>query len=450
MDRTPLEPWIFNKITGDLGTTGKLTRAQLEKYQLQKIQETFQLAKGKSSFYRGHLAGIDGITGLKDIEQIPFTTAENIRENPLRFLCVSQSEINRIVTLQSSGTTGLPKRLYFTRDDQELMMDFFHQGMSTLVKSGDRVLILLPVELPDSVGDLLVRGLQRLGVTGIPHGPVRDVKHTIKVMVEEKVNCLVGIPLQVFSLARQMNLEGTRFQLKSVLLSTDHVPQAIVEELQNTWNCKVFNHYGMTEMGLGGGVDCQALAGYHMREADLYFEIVDPLTGEKIPDGSYGEVVFTTLTRRGMPLIRYRTGDMSRFIPEPCPCGSLLKRMEHVKYRLASRVFLNAGDFITMADLDEVILRYKGIVSFTASLKKQNNQQILNLLLQVNNQAQLENNKLIDSIRLALTEIPALKRCWQKQLLLLKIELTQNVVYSTNGTGKRIISNCAHKSMSDK
>ncbi len=105
----------------------------------------------------------------------------------------------------------------------------------------------------------------------------------------------------------------------------------------------MFNHYGMTEMGLGGGVDCRALTGYHLREADLYFEIVDPVDGRPLPDGEPGEVVFTTLTRRGMPLIRYRTGDLARFLPGSCPCGTVLRRLDHVQGRLAGRVKVGGG-----------------------------------------------------------------------------------------------------------
>ena len=100
----------------------------------------------------------------------------------------------------------------------------------------------------------------------------------------------------------------------------------------------------MTEMGLGGGVECQARRGYHLREADLYFEIVHPQTGEPVTEGETGEIVFTTLTRQGMPLIRYRTGDLSRFIPGQCPCGTTLRTLEKVTRRLSGKVaFKTAG-----------------------------------------------------------------------------------------------------------
>ena len=128
-----------------------------------------------------------------------------------------------------------------------------------------------------------------------------------------------------------------------MLLSADNVPDAISNELRRIWGCEVFTHYGMTEMGFGGGVECEARNGYHLREADLYIEIVDPETGRSVSQGDPGEVVFTTLTRRGMPLIRYRTGDVSRFVPGPCPCGTVLKTLARVKAACARRAIAQGG-----------------------------------------------------------------------------------------------------------
>jgi len=138
----------------------------------------------------------------------------------------------------------------------------------------------------------------------------------------------------------------------------------------------------MTEMGLGGGVDCEARCGYHLREADMLFEIIDPVSGECLPDGEYGEVVFTTLTRRGMPLIRYRTGDVSRFLTEPCPCGTRLRTLERITHRLDGRVRI--GDqTLTMADLDEAVLAIDGVLNFAATLTRENGHDCLHLEVKI-------------------------------------------------------------------
>jgi phenylacetate-coenzyme A ligase PaaK-like adenylate-forming protein len=204
-------------------------------------------------------------------------------------------------------------------------------------------------------------------VVPILHGLVQNIPKTVEFMVQERIDSLVGIPTQVLTLARYAEMTKKTIQLKSALLSTDHVPDAIIQELVRVWGCQVFEHYGMTEMGLGGGLDCEAHKGYHLREADLYFEIVDQ-KGIPVPDGQEGEVVFTTLTRQGMPLIRYRTGDLSRFLPDPCSCGTMLKRLERIIKRKDGLVFLKSNTFFTISDLDEKIFAVDGVIDFTVTV----------------------------------------------------------------------------------
>jgi phenylacetate-coenzyme A ligase PaaK-like adenylate-forming protein len=375
MKITPLDSWIQKKIG-----CNKLTREAINAYQLQQLNKTIALAMEKSTYYRHKFSELKifPLQTLSEITKLPITTSTDIKNNPYDFLCVSQSEISRVVSLQSSGTTGTSKRIYFTEADQQLTIDFFHHGMSTLVSPGDKVLIMLPGERPGSVGDLLKRALARFNVTGVLHGPLQDVDSTLKILHSEHFNSVVGIPVQVLALARYSELTQP-LQLKSVLLSTDYVPDAIVKELKRIWQCQVYNHYGMTEMGLGGGVECAALAGYHLREADLYVEIIDPSTGMPVSPGEMGEVVFTTLTRVGMPLIRYATGDLSRFIPERCPCGSILLRMDKVAGRLTNVVTLTPNKQLSMSQVDEIIFTIQEVVDFRVNVTAENQTTILNL-----------------------------------------------------------------------
>ncbi|NVO00499.1 MAG: AMP-binding protein [Geobacteraceae bacterium] len=401
---TPLEPWIQTKI--GLLPGAPLTRAALSSYQLERLRATIEHARRQSPFYRQHLAGRaeSELRTLADIATLPFTTPADILEDDLRFLCVSQGEIERVVTLQSSGTTNKAKRLHFTARDLELTVDFFCHGMGTLVKPGERVLILMPGELPGSVGDLLTQGLHRLGAQGVIHGIVRDESAAIAEIIDKEIDCLVGLPVQLLGLARHADvITIPPGRIKSVLLSADYVSMAVVREIERVWGCPVFNHYGMTEMGLGGAVDCGARSGGHIREADLYFEIINPATGQPLPDGKVGEVVFTTLTRTGMPLIRYRSGDLSRFIPEPCRCGTVLKRLERVKGRLAGQVRLGGKYLLSMADLDEALLPLPGLLNFQATVTQENGMDILLLSLFTQGGPA---EKLCDSARDALGNIP--------------------------------------------
>jgi phenylacetate-coenzyme A ligase PaaK-like adenylate-forming protein len=237
--------------------------------------------------------------------------------------------------------------------------------MSTLTEPGERVLILLPGETPGSVGDLLRLGLARLGMEPIPYGVVRDPLHALETAHARQADCLVGSPTQVLGLARRW--QPGMYRPRSVLLSTDYVSPAVAAALRQTWGCEVYNHYGATEMGLGGGVECAARRGYHLREADLLFEVVDPLTGENVADGEYGEVVVTTLTRRGMPLIRYRMGDRSRFIPGRCVCGTMLKTLETVRGRFSG--FLKIGEQeLRLPELDDALFTVPGVLNFSVTV----------------------------------------------------------------------------------
>ncbi len=363
-EKTPLEAWIVRKI-------GCSERAclgdRLRDYQLERLNATLARVRDGSRFYQRKLgAGGAALSTLEELSRLPFTAPEDLRAAPNDFLCVRPDEVSRIVTLPTSGTTGAPKRIFFTEDDQELTRDFFHVGMSTLVVPGDRVLILLPGSLPGSVGSLLKEGLARMDVEGIVHGPVRDAAAALQAMEDERATALVGIPVQVLRLARLSARQGRARSVapRSVLLSTDYLPRAIVQILEDIWGCEAYDHYGSTEMGLGGGVDCAARGGYHLREADLFFEIVDPDSGCPVAEGESGEVVFTTLTRSAMPLVRYRTGDISRFIPGSCPCGTVLRRMAHVEERLEAGVELGGGRRLRQRDFDEAVFPLDGVTDF--------------------------------------------------------------------------------------
>jgi len=384
MKKTPLEGWIQKRLLPH--DDGTLTPELLGEYQLRKLREVVSYARQESPFYRDLFTGVDenGVESLAAFARLPFTTPRDLREQGGRMLCTSQDEIERVVTLQTSGTTGEAKRVFFTGEDLEATVDFFSHGMATMVEAGATVIIFLPGERPDSVGDLLARALTRIGVKPVPWGPVRDLAAARAEILRHRSPCLVGIPTQILSLARG-DVAGAipRGLVASVLLSTDYVSTAIEQELERRWGCRVFTHYGMTETGLGGGVECAAGEGYHLREADLYTEIIDPLTGHPVAEGGEGEVVFTTLTRRGMPLVRYRTGDRARVLPGACPCGTVLKRLGRVKGRIEAEIALRNGSHLTMATLDEALFPIADVLNFTAEITGDAGQARLHLCFQV-------------------------------------------------------------------
>lgn len=386
MELTPLENWISQKT----GIQGPPVSAHLREYQLNMLRETLMLVSEKSRFYKKRLKGIspEVIVDMAAVSRLPFTYPADLEACPTDFLCVSARDIDRIVTLSTSGTTGHPKRLYFTEKDQELTVDFFHHGMTTMADGSDKVMIFMPGSTDGSVGDLLQKGLIRFNCQSIVYGPIRDYAHALAALIRENITCIVGIPSQILTLSRYKShsAEAAQLQIRSVLLSADYVPKAVSGWLGEVWGTAVYGHYGMTEMGLGGGVECSAHQGYHMRDADLLFEIIDPLIGQPVPDGTYGEIVFSTLTRSGMPLIRYRTGDRSRFLTEPCRCGSVLRRLDHVSGRISEAVILPDEQTLSITQLDEVILSDPSVTAFQAEISEIGGCDCLTITIENNNE----------------------------------------------------------------
>ena len=392
-----VDDWIAHKI--GLPPGGKLTRAALEKWQLAKLRETLGLVTAKSAYYREKLgpalcsdsvdsfgshgtadslgstgstgslgatgshgshgtAGSLGSTGstgslgalgsfdtLDDIARLPFTTPDELAEHGAGMVCVPASRVSRIVTLQTtSGTTGAPKRIWFTEADQELMTDYIHHGLPVMTGPGDVFLVLMPCERPGSVGDLVAIGVERIGSRAIRVGVIppdgSQDEEILSLMRRERVTTgLATAPTAARLAAKSADDPEIKGRMRTILLSAQYISETDKDTIEASWGCKVFEHYGMTEMGLGGAMACEARVGYHPREADLLFEIIDPDAGDVLPEGAYGEVVFTTLTRQATPFIRYRTGDFSRWLPGPCACGSVLKRLDKIGDRAERKAY---------------------------------------------------------------------------------------------------------------
>lgn len=436
MKKSPLDQWIAAKIGS---SPDGFTREAIERYQLARIRETFTLVKGKSIRYRSKLTGIDPdeISGFSRLAGVPFTFPEEIMENPLGFVCTSPKEIERVVSLQSSGTTNKPKRVFFTKEDQDLTVDFFDHGMRNLIDSSDRVLILLPGEAPGSVGDLLSTALIRMGARPVAYGPVYDAGDAVAAALVANATSMVGIPTQVLRMARHEKGKELQGRIKSVLLTTDYAPDSISEAVERAWDCKVFNHYGMTEMGLGGGVQCEARWCYHMREADLYFEIVNPETGERLLDGETGEIAFTTLTRRGMPLIRYRTGDLGRFLPGRCPCGSILRCMETVKGKVSGRKML-AGIEFSLSQMDEALFRLSEVLDYECELSSAEGMEKLSIDLKTAaGFSNAEKQAYRQTVLSALQAIPAVRKGLVRGILKITLNFSGSGPDVSKGAGKR-------------
>lgn len=345
MKRTNLENWI--EITEGLP---QLTRETLEELQLRRLNETFARLKARGGFYKDYPEKLES---LSDLQKLPFTTAQMLSEHPGKFLLTSQSEVSRVISGATSGTTGPAKRVFYTAQDTEHTVGFFAAGISEMLSPGEKCLIVFPFAGPFGLGDLIAQAVERLGAVPIKAG-FGGVWGELTALVQEtQPETYIGFPVTLLSLAR---LYGKDFPVKRALVSGDACPAGVMEELEKMLGSKLYPHYGSRECGLGGAVTCPAFEGMHLRENHIIPEIINE-EGNVLPDGEYGELVITTIGADAMPLIRYRTGDYTRILPQ-CPCGGVTRRIDTVSRQ---------EGIISIEELDSKLLHIPELVDYRAS-----------------------------------------------------------------------------------
>ena len=398
-----------------------LSRGTLDHWQKKSLLQTIALVRKHSPWYKRRLRTVH-LPETQDIEQIlqalPLLTSDDLREHGREMLCCSQADIQRVVTLQSSGTSGRPKRIFFTAADLEKTKEFFQHGMRLVAGPGDTVLIMLPSERDFDVGTLLLEALNRAGFSAQVHWPAHDPQRVAEAAGRIKANCLIGMPQHILPVARDPALaQQVAPSLRSVLLCSDYAAPCVRQTIAGNLDCRVHLHYGLTESGLGGAVECQAGQGCHIRENDLLFEVIDPRSGAAVSEGHEGELVFSTLTRTGMPLLRYRTGDWGCLTTKRCSCGSILTRLHNLRGRIDNILQLPGGEAVSLAELDQAILSLPELVAYTVKLDAAE----LTLGIQT---VFHPSSRLLVSVQRAASEIPALHRSLAAHGLRLTIRRT--------------------------
>ena len=345
MKRTNLENWIET-----IEFLPKLTREGLEELQLRRLNETLARLKARGGFYKDYPEKLES---LSDLKKLPFTTARMLSDYPGKFLLTSQSEVTRVISGATSGTTGPAKRVFYTANDTEHTVGFFAAGISEMLSAGEKCLIAFPFTGPFGLGDLIAQAVERLGATPIKAGFGGVWGELTALVRETQSETYIGFPVTLLSLAR---IYGEDFPIKRALVSGDACPKGVMEELEKALGSKLYPHYGSRECGLGGAVTCPAFAGMHLRENHIIPEIIDE-QGNVLPDGEYGELVITTIGSDAMPLIRYRTGDYTRLLPQ-CPCGGVTRRIDTVSRQ---------EGIISIEELDSKLFHIPELLDYRAS-----------------------------------------------------------------------------------
>lgn len=415
-----LDAWVGRTI----GTPHLPTRQDLDRYQLRCLNETIAHARSQSPFYRQRADWPDRreIAALDDMEQLPLTNAADLVRSDPSLIALPMRDAVRLVTIPTTGTTGEQKRLFFTEADIEATVAYFEHGMATIVRPGSCVAVAFPAQRPDSVGDLLMRGLTRLGAFPVAL-PIDDTLDTLVGALRAlQPSAIAGMPVTLGAAARRMESDGgAPLRIETALVSADSVLPSFKAALAVAWGTEVFEHWGMTETGYGGALACGAHDGMHVRETDLYLEIIAPDTGRALPAGSDGEIVITTLRRRGLPLIRYRTGDYGRILESQCSCGSVLRRVR-LGGRIGAPIALGEGGRLSAEALYDTIFAVRGVIDFEVA---QVAGQQPGLVVKV-----LAETAAVEGVRSALLHHPVVEALHRSKRLSLTVELATDAAFS--------------------
>lgn len=300
---------------------------QIFSYQEEKLREFVPRIYSKSPFYRRKLdeAGVDpeSVKTIAGLGRLPFTTKEELRTGyPLGLMAVPEEQAVRIHS--SSGTTGKPVIVPYTANDVATWAEMMARCMAmTGVTNRDRVQVTPGYGLW-TAGIGFQAGVERLGAMAIPTGPGNTEKQ-IELMLDLKTTVLCSTSSYALLLAEEIHRRGLRDQvsLRLGIIGSERWGDKMRARIEEMLGIETFDIYGLTEIyGPGTSIDCPEHQGLHYWYEHLLFEVIDPVTGRQLPPGQEGELVVTTLTKEGMPLLRYRTRDITRIMPGLCPCGS--------------------------------------------------------------------------------------------------------------------------------
>lgn len=329
------------------------------------IQKTIYLAMTGGEFYKKKYSGIcpEDIQTLEDFQKLPFTDKGDLRDAyPLGLQSMPEEKIVRIHS--SSGTTGTPVIIPYTAQDVDDWAEIFKRcyevaGLTNL----DRVHITPGYGLW-TAGIGFQNGAEKLGAMVIPMGPGNTDKQ-LKMMMDMGSTVLCATSSYALLLAEEIEKRGIKDQIKlrKGVIGSERWGEKMRRRIANELGVQLYDIYGLTEIyGPGVAISCDYECGMHYWDDYFYFEIIDPKTGELVPEGELGELVVTTLRKEGAPLIRYRTHDLTRFLPGECKCGCPYPRIDTLVGRTDDMIKVK-GVNIFPSQIEEALQQVDGASS---------------------------------------------------------------------------------------
>lgn len=344
-----------------------MPRKELEQLQLKKLRQTISIALNskmyKHKFDELHITP-DSIKTLDDIRKIPFTTKQDLRDNyPFGLVCGDMKDAVRIHS--SSGTTGHPTVVVYSRHDIDSWANMIARNMYMVGCRNTDVFQNSSGYGMFTGGLGFQYGAEKLGATTIP-AAAGNSKRQVMFIRDFGTTCLHAIPSYAIRLAEVFKEEGIdprSTKLRTLFIGAEPHTNEQRLKIERLLGVKAYNSYGMTEMnGPGVAFECKQQNGMHLWEDNYIVEIIDPETLEPVPDGETGEMVLTTLDRTMMPIIRYRTRDITRIIPGECECGRTHRRIDRIKGR-TDDMFIIKGVNVFLMQVEKILIQYPGIGS---------------------------------------------------------------------------------------
>jgi len=348
-----------------LGTLDYITKAALRKLQWKKFSRTLEHVYQNVTWYRDQMRekGVcpADIRGLEDMYKLPFTVKTDLRDTyPTGLFAVKQDEIVRLHA--SSGTTGKPIVCAYTKGDIEIWQEVVVRSLLAFgLHSGDILQNAYGYGL--FTGGLgLHYGAEALGLTVIPVSGGNSERQILflRDFGVTAISCTPSYFVHLLEVAQQMQVDFKELPVKVGIFGAEPWTEGMRQVIQNGSGLKAYDIYGLTEIsGPGVGAECTHQNGTHIFEDHFYPEIVDSETLEPLPDGQEGELVFTTLDKRGMPLIRYRTRDITRIFEDDCPCGRTIRRIKKISHR-SDDMFIIRGVNVFPSQIESALLAVEG------------------------------------------------------------------------------------------
>ena len=384
-----------------------MSREEIEAIQLEQLKKTVSRVYENVPAYRAKMdeAGVkpEDIQTLKDLRRLPFTTKQDMRDNyPYGLFAAPKKALRRIHA--SSGTTGKPTVVGYTAADLEV----WRECVARLAVAGGATeddIAQICFGYGMFTGALgLHYGLEKVGAAIVPSSTGNTEKQ-LMYMKDFGSTLLVATPsyaMRIAEVAKQIGIDPKRdLQIKSLVLGSELMTEAMRQELYKVWgeDVNLTQNYGMSElMGPGVSGECLELNGMHINEDHFIAEVINPETGEVLEPGEKGELVVTCLTKEALPLIRYRTRDITRLMYEPCPCGRTTARMENLSGRTDDMLKIR-GVNVFPSQIEEVLINTEGIgPNYEILVERKNHSDILTIRVEVEAESMMDSYSALENL----------------------------------------------------